>query len=325
MMTQDLYRPRLDAMIDMRHPLVVLSGHLPWGQIEAALAPAFERRNRSGRIIQSDGLFGPGGDLVGAGVTQSGRPRMPIRLMASLLYLKHAFNLSDSDVVQRWSQDVVWQYFSGNVFYEPRLPCDAGQLGRFRKGIGEAGVEELLRATINTAVHMGAMKPQEFERIIVDTTVQEKAVAHPVDSRLLEVARCKLVKAAKNVGVELKQTFAKEGKELRRRAGGYAHAKQFKRMRRVVKRQRTIVGKLIREVQRKVPQVQGATPQALQGLQVVVTRAQRIMLQKPKDKKFALKILQPLDFIGHMGKSLSKNLQEIALLRVDFLQISTRF
>ena len=284
MMTQDLYRPRLDAMIDMRHPLVVLSGHLPWGQIEAALAPAFERRNRSGRIIQSDGLFGPGGDLVGAGVTQSGRPRMPIRLMASLLYLKHAFNLSDSDVVQRWSQDVVWQYFSGNVFYEPRLPCDAGQLGRFRKGIGEAGVEELLRATINTAVHMGAMKPQEFERIIVDTTVQEKAVAHPVDSRLLEVARCKLVKAAKNVGVELKQTFAKEGKELRRRAGGYAHAKQFKRMRRVVKRQRTIVGKLIREVQRKVPQVQGATPQALQGLQVVVTRAQRIMLQKPKDK-----------------------------------------
>jgi IS5 family transposase len=68
-------------------------------------------------------------------------------MMASLLYLKHAFNLSDEAVVERWSENVVWQYFSGQEYYEPRLPCDATQVGRFRKAIGEAGVEELLRAT----------------------------------------------------------------------------------------------------------------------------------------------------------------------------------
>ena len=81
-----------------------------------------------------------------------------------------------------------------------------------------------------------AVRPADFERIIVDTTVQEKAVAHPVDSRLLEIARGKVVQAAKLVGIALKQTLAREGKTLRRKAGGYAHAKQFKRLRRAVKR-----------------------------------------------------------------------------------------
>ncbi len=93
-----------------------------------------------------------------------------------------------------------------------RLPCDATQLGRFRRAIGEAGVEELLKATIDTAVVTKAVRADEFERVIVDTTVQEKAIAHPVDSRLLEIARAKVVQAAKAAGITLKQTFAREGK-----------------------------------------------------------------------------------------------------------------
>ena len=284
MTTSDMYRPRLDAMIDLQHPLALLTRYLPWNQIEAALAPAFERRNRAGRVIQGDDLFGPTSELVGAGFSSCGRPRLPIRLMASLLYLKHAFNLSDSELVQRWSQDVVWQYFSGNDFYEPRLPCDPGQIGRFRKAIGEAGVEALLKATIDTAVYSGAIKPVEFERVIVDSTVQEKAIAFPTDSRLLEVARHKLVKSAKTVGVELKQTFVKEGKILRRKSGGYAHARQYRRLKKTVRRQRTIVAKLIREIERKVTHVVATTPQALQGLHTVMERASRLVTQQPKDK-----------------------------------------
>jgi len=290
MTTPDMYRPRLDAMIDLQHPLAVLSRRLPWNQIEEALSPAFERRNRAGRVIQGDDLFGATSQLVGAGVSAAGRPRLSIRLMASLLYLKHAFNLSDSDLVQRWSQDVVWQYFSGNEFYEPRLPCDPGQIGRFRKAIGEAGVEALLKATIDTAVHTGAIKPVEFERVIVDSTVQEKAIAFPTDSRLLEVARHKLVKAAKTVGIELKQTFVKEGKILRRKAGGYAHARQYRRLKKTVRRQRTIVAKLMREIERKMACVVATTPQALQGLRTVLERAARVVTQQPKDtgKLYAL-------------------------------------
>ena len=72
--------------------------------------------------------------------------------------------------------------------------------------------------------------------------MEEKTIARPVDSRLLKIARHKVVSAARRLGTGLKQTFAAEGKELRRKAGGYAHAKRFKRLKKVVKRQRTILG-----------------------------------------------------------------------------------
>ena len=179
---------------------------------------------------------------------------------------------------------MVWQYFSGLAYYTPNFPCDATQIGRFRTAIGEAGVEELLKATIDTAVQTQAIRPAEFERVIVDTTVQEKAIAHPVDSRLLEIARAKLVQAAKRVGIALKQTFVKEGKELRRKAGGYAHAKQFKRRRRTVKRQRTILGIVLREIGRKLATASSESPGAIAHLGTLLERVQRILQQQPKDK-----------------------------------------
>jgi len=108
-----------------------------------------------------------------------------------------------------------------------------GRQQRTRSAEPVCRVEELLKAALDAAVTNKAIGPNEFERLIVDTTVQEKAIAHPVDSRQLEIARAKVVQAAKQAGIEFKQTFAKEGKELRRKAGGYAHAKQFKRLRRV--------------------------------------------------------------------------------------------
>ena len=283
-MTDDFFRARLDQMIDLRHPLAVLAGRMPWAQIEGALAPAFARRNRQGEVVCGSDLFGTTRELAGAGVSAAGRPRLPIRLMAALLYLKHAFNLSDEELVARWSENVVWQYFSGQEYYTPQFPCDATQIGRFRTAIGEAGVEELLKATLDTAIETKAVRPTEFERIIVDTTVQEKAIAHPVDSRLLEIARAKVVQAAKRVGISLKQTFVKEGKELRRKAGGYAHAKQFKRLRRTVKRQRTILGVVLREVKRKLATASSESPTTIAHLNTLLERAERIRTQQPKDK-----------------------------------------
>lgn len=284
MQTDDFFRARLDQMIDLRHPLAVLAKRMPWAQIESTLAPAFERRNRSGQAVEGSDLFGPTLAMAGGGVSAAGRPRLPIRLMAALLYLKHAFNLSDEELVVRWSENVVWQYFSGQAYYTPKLPCDATQIGRFRSAIGEAGVEELLKATIDAAVQMKAIRPAEFERVIVDTTVQEKAIAHPVDSRLLDIARAKVVQAARSVGITLKQTFVKEGKELRRKAGGYAHAKQFRRLKRVLKRQRTILGIVLREIQRKLAATAVENTQALAQLTTLLERAERIRTQQPKDK-----------------------------------------
>lgn len=284
MATDDFFRARLDQMIDLQHPLAVLANRMPWAQIESALAPAFARKDRRGQAVAGSDLFGTSLQIAGAGISAAGRPRLPIRLMAALLYLKHAFNLSDEELVTRWSENVVWQYFSGQEYYTPELPCDATQIGRFRTAIGEAGVEELLKATIDTAVQTKAVRPAEFERIIVDTTVQEKAIAHPVDSRLLDIARAKVVQAARRAGIALKQTFSKEGKALRRKAGGYAHAKQFKRLRRTVKRQRTILGIVLREVQRKLPTATSLCAATLSRLNTLLEWAERIRTQQPKDK-----------------------------------------
>ena len=182
--TVDFFRARLDVMrgwpwaIDLRHPLVVLASRLPWSLLDADLAPIWRRESRDGVLPEGEDLFGSGGGvLVAAGVSYAGRARLPIRLMCSLLYLKHAFNLSDEETCERWAENVVWQYFSGMDYYEPRPPCDATQIGRFRAAIGEAGMQAILKATIDTAVTSKAIKPAEFERIIVDSTVQEKAIA----------------------------------------------------------------------------------------------------------------------------------------------------
>ena len=296
--TADFFRARLDAMIDLRHPLAVLGSRLPWREVEAVLAPLLQKASREREVPDGSDLFGPSlGTVVTVGVSPAGRPRLPIRLMCALLYLKHAFNLSDEELCERWAENVVWQYFSGMDYYEPRLPCDATQIGRFRTDIGEAGMETILKATIDTAVTINAIKPTEFERIIVDTTVQEKAIAYPVDARLLEIARHKIVKAAKACGIALRQTFAKEGKKLRFKSGGYAHAKQFKRLKRTLKRQRTIVGILIREVQAKraaaATAVATANSEAATNpiratagatLTTILERAERIRTQQPKDK-----------------------------------------
>jgi transposase, IS5 family len=285
-MTEDFFRNRLDQLIDLRHPLAVLANRMPWQEIEASLAHRFARQVRSGKKIEGMDMFGPTQALAGSGVSNAGRPRLPTRLMVSLLYLKHAFNESDENVIQRWGETPTWQYFSGNEYFEHRWPCDPTLLVKFRKLLGEEGVEELLARTIEVAVTLKLIAKKELSRIIVDSTVQEKAIAHPTDSKLLETARVKLVEVAKAEGIELKQTYAKEGQLLGYKAGRYAHARQFKRMRKVIKRQTTIVGRLHREITRKMSPLSQAVQEALGHS---IDKAKRLITQtrshKTKDKQ----------------------------------------
>ena len=105
----DFFRSRIDAMINLNDPLAVLASRLPWDHIETALAQKFERQHRAGQILDSQDMFGSTETLVGAGRSNAGRPKLPIRLMASLLYLKHSFDLSDEELVVRWSENIGWQ------------------------------------------------------------------------------------------------------------------------------------------------------------------------------------------------------------------------
>jgi IS5 family transposase len=188
---------------------------MPWQEIEARVAQVFSRKGRAGVAMPDLDLFGE--QVQRAAVSSNAaRPRVPLRIMIALLYLKHAFNDSDEGVVARWADTPRWQFFSGCAYYEDRQPRDGTTLVKFRQLLGEEGMEELLAQTINVAIELKLIKPQELSRVIVDSTVQHKAIAHPTDSRLLETARLNLVQAAKETGIDLKQTFAKEGRDLSR-------------------------------------------------------------------------------------------------------------
>lgn len=251
----DLFRARLDAQINMKHPLVRLAGLIDWDEIHRTFAGHFS----SGR----------------------GRPARSPRLVAGLLDLQHAFDASDEAVVGTWVENPYWQFFTGETYLQTEAPVDPSSLTRWRKRIGEAGVETLLALTIEAARKAGMISKTSVDRVIVDTTVMPKAIAHPTDSRLLERSRQHLVKLADEGGIELRQNYNREAPRLAAQIGRYAHAKQFKRMKKVLRTLRSRVGRVHREVGRKLHELpEGQQDKARDLLQ----RAGRILMQKPKDK-----------------------------------------
>ncbi len=252
---RDLFRMELVNLIDQRHELVKLALLIDWQAFSDEWSPQF--------------------------TSTTGRPALPTRLMAALLYLKHLYALSDEDVVERWRENPYWQHFSGERYFCHDLPCDPSSLVRWRQRIGEEGCEWLLAQSIEAAKAGGVIKERSLAHVVLDTTVQPKAVAYPTDSRLLERCRQQLVQEAQAAGLTLRQSYAKVGPLAAVKAGRYAHAKQFKRMRREIRSLRTWLGRVIRDVQRKAVQAGGAMPQALADK---LALAQRLHGQKRDDK-----------------------------------------
>src|SRR5712664_3131922 len=122
----------------------------------------------------------------------------------------------------------------------------------WRNRMGEERLQALLQESLAVATRTGAMKPSELSRVIVDTTVQPKNVAFPTDAKLMNRAREKLVKLAKKLGVELRQSYTRVGKFALIQHQRYAHAKQFKRANRMLKKLRTLLGRVIRDIGRKI-------------------------------------------------------------------------
>lgn len=205
----DFFRQPLREQINLKHPLIGLADLIDWDRLSTAMSASF--------------------------VSPRGRPATSPRLIAGLLYLQHAFNLSDEEVVWQWLENPYWQVFTGETFLQTQPPIDPSSLTRWRKRLGEAGVEELLAETIEAAKRGNVIKTSSLKRVIVDTTVMEKAFAHPTDSRLLERCREHLVKAAARHGLKLRQNYNREAPRLAGRIGRYAHAKQYKRMKKALR------------------------------------------------------------------------------------------
>jgi transposase, IS5 family len=223
---KDLFRPALNQIIDMGHPLVRLAGEIDWEFLEQRFAAVCEA--------------GPG------------QPPLPVRLIAGLFILKHTHSLSDEALCARWLENPYYQYFCGEQTFRHELSFERSSMSRWRARLGEENLAGLLQESLSVAHKTGAIETKDLERAAVDTTVQSKAIAHPTDARLLYRAIEKLVVLAKREGVVLRQSYLRVAKRAAIMVGRYTHAHQFKRARRMLKFLRTRLGRLIRDIARKI-------------------------------------------------------------------------
>ena len=224
---RSLFQASFRDLLDQKHPLFQLSHQISWSIFEESMGPLF--------------------------VEGKGRPALPIRLMVGLHYLKSIYNVSDEGAVDQFVENPYWQYFCGYEYFVFDKPCNPTSLVHWRKRFGEDGVEQLLIETIEAAKCSGVLKKQELDRVNVDTTVQEKAISFPTDSRLYHKMRRKLVKAAKTRGIELRQSYERLGQEAFVMQGRYGRARQPKRAARQTKNLKVYLGRVIRDIERKSP------------------------------------------------------------------------
>jgi IS5 family transposase len=131
-----------------------------------------------------------------------GKPAKPIRLMVSLLILKQLRNLSDENVVVVWSENVYFQYFSGEAFFVPKEPCSATELVEFRKRIGEEGIELIFKESIRVNGKDG-----DEDTLSADTTIQEKNITYPTDTKLHKKIIKKCIGIARAEKIVLRQSY----------------------------------------------------------------------------------------------------------------------
>ena len=223
---KDLFRARLDQIIDMKHPLAKLAGSVDWKFLEERFGAAY--------------------------TDKPGHPPLPTRLMAGLAILKHMHDLADEVLCDRWVENPYFQLFCGEEFFQHKPPFDRSSMTRWRQRMGEEKLVALIQESLNVATRTGAAKPSDFSKVIVDTTVQPKAVAFPTDAKLMHRARVRLVRLAKKHGVALRQSYERVGKFALIKHQRYAHAKPFKRANRALRTLRTYLGRTARDIVRKI-------------------------------------------------------------------------
>lgn len=251
----DLFRNRLENMLDQRHELYRLANLIDWNCFDTEF----------GELYCSD----------------NGCPAKATRLMVGLQYLKHMYGLSDDQVVMRWVENPYWQHFCGEEYFQHQLPIDPSSMSRFRRRIGESGCEKILEATVEAGLKSKTIKRNDLKRVTVDTTVQEKSVAFPTDSKLLNRSRVRLVKLCRKHGVSLRQSYSRKGPEALLLANRYAHARQMRRMRRQVRKLRTYLGRVVRDIERRT--AGSAEQQMIFANELALAR--RLLNQKKTDRQ----------------------------------------
>lgn len=241
-----------EEQLNHRHPLYILANQIQWDVFENAFSKLY---------------------------SNEGRPAKPIRLMVSLLMLKHIRNLSDESVVEQWLENVYYQYFSGEKVYAGGVPCEASELVHFRNRIGTEGIELIFKESIRVNGRDG--KEQEAT---TDTTVQEKNITYPTDNKLHRKIIKKCVDIAIEQGIELRQSYKRTVRKLLMEQRFRNHPKNKLRARKADRKIKTIAGRLVRELERKL------TPGVHQD---TFELFKRVLLQKKSDSNKVYSLHEP--------------------------------
>ena len=263
---EDIFKSRLSNELNPKHEMMILSRLIPWDSLESEFSD----------LYQSNGSVG-------------GQPPKPIRLMIGILLLQHLHNLSDEQVVRTWVENPYWQFFCGYDFLQWNFPIDPSSLTRFRNRLGFARLEKILSLTVSVAVESKTIKVKDLKKVIVDTTVMPKNIEFPTDSQLYNKARERLVKLATKNGITLRQNYNLIAKSLLRKISGYLHAKQMKRARKAIKHLKTIVGRVVRDVERKI----GSSANLAEIFTPILNQSRQLLLQERTSKNKIYSLHEP--------------------------------
>jgi IS5 family transposase len=210
-----------EEQLSRSHPLYMLANQINWNIFEEAFAKLY---------------------------SEEGRPAKPIRLMVSLIILKHIRNISDESVVEQWTENCYYQYFSGEKVFACGAPCEASELVHFRNRIGAEGIELIFKESIRINGKDG-----HEQEATTDTTVQEKNITYPTDNKLHRKIIKKCIAIADEQGIELRQRYTRILKKLLMDQRFRNHPKNKGKARKADKKVKTIAGRLVRELERKLP------------------------------------------------------------------------
>ena len=244
-----LFKVPLAHFLDMDQPLIKLADQINWDHLDAVVAEHFVNK---------------------------GRPATPTRFMLGMMILKSVENLSDEQIYARWVQNPYYQYFTGELYFQHRIAHDRSNISHWRKRLGSEILDELLRESLRVALKLELLSGTDMQSVTVDTTVQEKAIKFPTDATLLYTALVKLGAEARFAGIKLRQSYIRVGKTAQIMAGRYAHAKQFRRRNRQIKFLRTRLGRVIRDIERKIannPALQAQFAESLTKAKIIKGQA----------------------------------------------------
>lgn len=259
-------QPGLKEQLSNKHPLYILADEINWQLFE----DAFRKHYRE----------------------DFGRPAKPIRLMVGLLMLKHIRNLSDESVVEQWAENGYYQYFSGEQIFTAKAPCEASELVHFRNRIGAEGVELILKESIRINGKGG-----KEDKGSIDTTVQEKNITYPTDIKLHRKIIKKCVGISEKEGIALRQSYTRTLKKLGVDQRFRNHPKNGAKARKADKKVKTIAGRLVRELQRKL---------SAGSYKTELDLFDRVLRQKRQDKNKVYSLHEPEVLCISKGKEHKK-------------------